>query len=413
MNFLDTNLLLNDNGNFPTEKFMLSSISIEELENIKTSNRDNEIKYQARRALHFLDEHPELYEIFIWTEKLTKYIKKYSLVDNNDSRIIISALEAKKKNPDLVFCTKDLSCYTIAKNIVGLKVNKTVETEEAYTGFLNLEFKTEDELAAFYNKIYDDKTWNPWGLKVNQYLILRDECGAAIEAYKWMGEGLGLDKVPYHTINTIMFDKVQPLDVYQQCVIDSFENNQINVIAGVSGGGKSYLSLAYMFKLLEGRKIDKIVIFANTVPTRGASEIGFLPGDRRSKLLESSIGNFLISHLGDIAEVEKLMDKGLLDILPMCDLRGFDLNDMRCGLYITEAQNMDIELMRLVLTRVGADTFVILDGDHKSQVDSPMYAGNANGLRRVIKVFSGSPLFGMIELQEVKRSEIARLALQL
>jgi predicted ribonuclease YlaK len=61
--------------------------------------------------------------------------------------------------------------------------------------------------------------------------------------------------------------------------------------------------------------------------------------------------------------VEMLIDKNQLLLLPMADIRGFDTSGMKAGIYITEAQNMNIDLMKLALQRVGEDSIVILDGD--------------------------------------------------
>jgi len=62
-----------------------------------------------------------------------------------------------------------------------------------------------------------------------------------------------------------------------------------------------------------------------------------LPGTREEKLLDSQIGNFLISKLGDRIEVERLIDDNKLLLLPMADIRGYDTTSMNAGIYITEA----------------------------------------------------------------------------
>ena len=97
-------------------------------------------------------------------------------------------------------------------------------------------------------------------------------------------------------------------------------------------------------------------------------------------------------------------------MLPMSDIRGFDSTGMHAGIYITEAQNMDIELMRLALQRVGEDSVCILDGDSDAQVDLSMYAGSNNGMRRVSQVFRGQDIYGEITLPNIYRSKIARIA---
>ena len=165
-----------------------------------------------------------------------------------------------------------------------------------------------------------------------------------------------------------------------------------------------------MFSLLEKGKIDKIIIFCNTVATKGSAKLGFYPGSRTEKLLDSQIGNFLISKLGDRFAVEKLIDDGKIMLLPVSDIRGFDTSGMNAAIYITEAQNLDKELIKLCLQRVGEDCICILDGDVTSQVDMKMYEGMHNGMRRVSKVFRGSNIYGEITLNKIRRSQIAELA---
>jgi predicted ribonuclease YlaK len=168
-----------------------------------------------------------------------------------------------------------------------------------------------------------------------------------------------------------------------------------------------------MFSLLEQGKIDKIIVFCNTVATKGSAKLGFYPGSRTEKLLDSQIGNLLESKLGDRYMVEKLITEGHLTLLPMSDIRGYDTSGMRAAIYISEAQNLDIELMRLALQRVGEDSICILDGDSNAQVDLSMYAGNNNGMRRVSQVFKGSDIYGEVTLKNIHRSKIAKLAQQL
>ena len=81
-------------------------------------------------------------------------------------------------------------------------------------------------------------------------------------------------------------------------------------------------------------------------------------------------------------EVERLISSEQLILLPMSDIRGYDTSGMNAGIYITEAQNLDVDLLKLALQRVGEDSIIILDGDTKSQVDLINYEGNRNGMRR-------------------------------
>ena len=140
-------------------------------------------------------------------------------------------------------------------------------------------------------------------------------------------------------------------------------HNKITMIKGPAGSGKTLLTLGFLFSQLEKGKIDKIIVFCNTVAAKNSARLGFLPGTRDEKLLDSQIGNLLISKIGGRTEVERLVDEEKLVLLPMSDIRGYDTTGMRAGIYISEAQNLDITLMKLGLERIGSDCICIIDGD--------------------------------------------------
>ena len=201
-----------------------------------------------------------------------------------------------------------------------------------------------------------------------------------------------------------------PNDPQQQCLADSLIHNKITLAKGLPGSGKTLLSLGFLFMQLERHKIDKIIVFCNTVAAHNAAKLGFLPGTRNEKLLDAQIGNLLISKLGSRTEVERLIDEEKLLLLPMSDIRGYDTTGMRAGIYISEAQNLDIPLMKLALQRIGEDSICVIDGDAKAQVDDVSFAGSNNGLRRLSKVFRGHDIYGEVELQQIHRSKIGLIA---
>jgi predicted ribonuclease YlaK len=149
------------------------------------------------------------------------------------------------------------------------------------------------------------------------------------------------------------------------------------------------------------------------VATKNSAKLGYLPGTRDEKLLDSQIGNLLISKLGSRMAVEKFIEDEKLLLLPFSDIRGYDTNGMNAGIYISEAQNLDISLMKLALQRIGNDSICIVDGDEKTQVDDIAFAGPNNGMRRLSKVFRGEDIYGEVELQNIHRSKIARIAEQM
>lgn len=118
----------------------------------------------------------------------------------------------------------------------------------------------------------------------------------------------------------------------------------------------------------------------------------------------------LASKLGDKIAVEQMIQQGKLLLLPMSDIRGFDTNGMKAGVYITEAQNLDINLIKLALQRIGDDSICIIDGDFDQQVDDVAFAGSNNGMRRVSQVFRGEDIYGEITLKKIHRSRIANIA---
>jgi predicted ribonuclease YlaK len=77
---------------------------------------------------------------------------------------------------------------------------------------------------------------------------------------------------------------------------------------------------------------------------------------------------------------------------------------------MTESQNTDIDLMKLVLQRTGDDCKVIIEGDYSTQVDSAYYAGVNNGMKRASEVFRGHNFYGEVTLPIIHRSKIAELA---
>lgn len=409
MKFLDTCTLMNMQQSAFRESFLISSITLSELESIKSSNsRDEEAKWQARKILHLLEEKQDDYEIILYNEKLCgNIINNYGLINNNDSKIIASAYLYYLNQPDTIFITSDLACRALARSI-GLPVEfmSNEYQDDEYHGYKEIKMNDE-ELADFYSNIYHNNI-NIYSLNENEYLLILNQENEIIDKYKWKDNQYY--KINYLTIESSMFGKISPKDTYQLIAMDSLYNNQLTVMRGKPGSGKSLLGLSYLIAMLEKGKIDKIVIFVNSVAVRGAAKLGFYPGDKNDKLLDSQIGNFLVSKLGSITEVEKMIDEGTLELVPVADCRGMDTTGMHAGCYITEAQNTNIDMMKLLLQRIGDDSIVVIEGDDKTQVDMSEYAGINNGLKRLSKVFRGQPFYGEVSLSNVYRGKIAARA---
>ena len=287
--FYDTCALLeNFQKAFDRGKVTISSITLKELEEIKTASyKDEEIKYKARKLLHYIQEHINEMDIVIYKNNLDEYLNSLSLPLNNDSRIIVSALtllkgkstfsllKGEKEDNKLIFFSNDISCATIAAS-VGLEVQTNyIDYSEEYTGFKEV-ILNEKELAKFYSDILYHKE-NPYNLLNEQYLLIKNNNNEIIDMYKW-SEKMGYTKIRYNKFESKTFGKTTAKDEYQKIAMDALKNHQITMLRGKAGTGKSYLSFAYMFELLEKNEIDKIIIFCNTVATKGSAKLGLIMG---------------------------------------------------------------------------------------------------------------------------------------
>lgn len=411
MYFYDTNALLDLGAKLfeNEEKFYLSTTSLHELEHIKTSkNKDEETRYKARKLVHLLDENPNKYEVIIYDKQERDLLEQYGLDESPDNQICACAetLAMSKGYDNVIFVSNDLCCKTIAKNCFRLIVESVKNNiDEEYKGFKEVVL-SDDDMAYFYGHL----TENIYELLTNEYIIIRNKDNEIVDKMRWDGEMY--QNVKIGTLKSDYFGSIKPYngDVYQQCVLNSLIMNQVTMIKGVAGTGKSYLALGYLFYLLDKRKIEKIIVFCNTVATNNSAKLGYYPGTKDEKLIDSAIGNMLGSKLGGTFAVERLIQDGKLVLLPMSDIRGYDTSNMNAGVYITEAQNMDISLMKLALQRIGEDCICIIDGDYNTQVDLSQYAGANNGMRRMSEVFRGQDFYGEVELQNIYRSKIAAIA---
>lgn len=393
------------------EPFYISVCTLNELENIKTNhNKDDSVRYKARQMAKLLDQHRDdgsytLEYDMMQLVSADEIIQGYPVAPETTDTKICEAANRVNNKRRITFCTDDICCKLIAHDIFNLSVCSTPDilSPDHYTGYKEVSPSPEDHAI-----LYEHPDENIFCLIPNQYLIVHSD--DAVDLFRWTGETHA--KVDYKSFKTMMFDTVKAKngDVYQKLAFDSLANNKITMLHGPAGTGKSYIAMAYMFKLLESHKIDKIIVFTNPCATTGAAKLGFYPGTRDEKLLDSQIGNMLGAKLGDKMMLERMLNENKIQLLPFSDIRGFDTTGMNCAVYITEAQNLDIEMMRLALQRIGEDCIAIIDGDYEAQVDMAAYSGSNNGMRRLSEVFRGSDFYGEVKLQNIYRSRIAALA---
>lgn len=393
--FYDTCSIMEDSGDL--SDVVISSVTIQELEHIKTSNSKSEdVRAKARRAVKNIRKYKV--ETIIYNPDWDIELLGMGLEDNNDNKIIISC---SKANCD-VFYTEDYLCELIASKIFNFETKRVRDdiTDE-YKGFIEVEGSDERTFDIYEPE--DGVCKNSFNLITNQYVnVMRD--GESIEAFRWNGSGYS--KVSNGKIKSMYFGDIKPKDIYQKMVIDSINNNTLTCISGKAGSGKSMLSLACGMELVEKGKYDRIVVLFNPCSVRGATQLGYYQGSLIEKALQSNIGNVLITKFGDRYAVENLISQGKLKLVPMVDCRGMEIRDNEI-LYITEAENMTVDMMKICLSRASQFAKIIVEGDYK-QIDNKIFMVD-NGMSRLVDKLKGEDCFGYVQLQNVWRSKIATL----
>lgn len=396
---VDTNVLLTNPDVIDEYKdiIILSSV-LHELEKHKVS-RDPDLAYRSRLATRKLENNKH---------KIKFDLKEYKVCLGEDydefyedNRILQACL-----NNHYSLLTHDLLMKLKAKGL-GIEIIENENTQlidDEISGYKEVHM-TQQEL----NQVYEHLDFNQWDLHVNQYLIIKDDISDEdIDCFKW--DGQYLHRVNTKGFTTTAFGKLKPYDFYQKAAIDSILTNDITCIKGKAGSGKSLLALYTAWNLIERNKYDRLIVFTNPVKTRNTESLGYYKGTRTDKLMDSQIGIMLASKFGDEMAVHMAINNNKLMLLPFSDIRGFDsTSELKSIVWITEAQNLNVDLMKLGLQRIGDNTKVIVDGDPNTQVDMDIYRTN-NGMKRMSQVFCGQDFYGEIELKNIYRSKVAEIA---
>jgi phosphate starvation-inducible protein PhoH and related proteins len=197
-----------------------------------------------------------------------------------------------------------------------------------------------------------------------------------------------------------------PKTVNQRRYLEAIERNDLVFGIGPAGTGKTYLAVAMAISALIGKKVSRIIL---TRPAVEAGErLGFLPGTLQEKV--DPYLRPLYDALYDMLEadkVEKLLERNTIEIAPIAFMRGRTLNDS--FIILDEAQNSTPEQMKMVLTRQGFNSKMVVNGDI-TQIDLP--AGKRSGLLDVIDVLRGVEGISFIHFDErdvVRHSLVQRI----
>ena len=382
-------------------KITIPMYVLEELDNLK--NKEGDKGFKARRALRNIEKYADDIEIYLPTDDEYRYfLPACWSTGKMDNEIINSAAILKSAGNQVKVLSNDLNVRLKCES-VEIDAESYYEIIEINSGWLQVSLSEEECLSL------DDEAIASM-LKTGQYLLVDEKgTGDLFAIYSRDNENKIRCVVPRH-IYSSHFGRIEALDEFQMCAIDSLYKDNLTVITGKAGSGKTLLSLSYALQEVLSGKRSKLIIFANPVKTRGSEQLGYYPGDRTEKLMQNSVGAMLVSKFGgDPMAVDQLIQDGMLEILPFSDIRGFEVSESQI-MYISEAQNLNVDLAKLAIQRCAEGAKIILEGDPQTQVDHYSFEGNQNGLRRVIEVFEGTEGFSHIYLPNIRRSKIADLA---
>ena len=235
-------------------------------------------------------------------------------------------------------------------------------------------------------------------------------------------------------VSTRPTEKFGPCSAEQFCARDLILDEQTLVMSlvGIAGTGKTLIALLCAYEMLRTGRVARIEVYR--LNAEAGREIGFLPGDLGDKMApwaKPIVDNLdfimrrlhgsarFTNHVADAGgerrdaphpTVEALLQSKTLEIAPINYLRGRSIHDT--AIIVDDGQNLTQEDMKLVLTRAGEGSRVILTGD-PDQIDREEINALSNGLVQVVERFKGQQGFAHLTMHEVMRSRIAEMAARL
>lgn len=194
----------------------------------------------------------------------------------------------------------------------------------------------------------------------------------------------------------------------QRVALDLLLDESVGIVSlgGKAGTGKSALALcAGLEAVLERRSQRKVVVFRPLYAV-GGQELGYLPGSENEKMspwAQAVFDTLSAVTSGDV--IEEILDRGMLEVLPLTHIRGRSLHDT--FVIVDEAQSLERNVLLTVLSRIGKDSRVVLTHD-VAQRDN-LRVGRHDGVVAVVEKLKGHPLFAHVTLNRSERSPIAAL----
>lgn len=431
---LDTSVLLSDPRaiyRFAEHDVVLPVVVITELEG---KRHHAELGYFARSALRLLDDlrvqHGRLDEplpigdlggtlrVELNHTDPTVLPAGFRLGDN-DTRILAVAANLAAEGRDVTVVSKDLP-MRVKASAVGLRAEEyrhELAVESGWTGMDALDL-TEQQMA---------QLWEHESLPLADVVPSSSEpgfgtaapgdlpCHTGLVLHSPRGSALGRVTADKH-VALVRGDRdvfgVHGRSAEQRIAIDLLLDEEIGIVSlgGRAGTGKSALALcAGLEAVLERRQHRKVMVFRPLYAV-GGQELGYLPGSEDEKM--NPWAQAVFDTLGALVSrevVEEVMDRDLLEVLPLTHIRGRSLH--AAFVIVDEAQSLERNVLLTVLSRIGQSSRVVLTHD-VAQRDN-LRVGRHDGVAAVIEALKGHPLFAHVTLTRSERSPVAALVTEL
>lgn len=429
---LDTSVILyahNSIMNFAEHDVVIPITVLEELDQFKKGNDTK--NFEAREFIRLLDELSKDHMIHDWTPLNGRGKGRFRVlmnpqnskasdlfgVDKNDHRILNAALSLKQteKGRKVILVSKDINLRLKAKSLdlfaedyeTG-KIKNILEVEN--TG----KETVEDVNPELINELYDTGVLDTSKLPsrdqraANTYYIIRSESKSVLAYYN--STLRQIEKIEKRTAYNI-----KPKNAEQTFALHAILNPEVKLVSiqGVAGTGKTLLALA---GALEQRHEYKQIFLARPIVPLSNKDIGYLPGDIKSKLnpyMEplwdnlKFIQNQYKESDKEFHKITELVNQEKLVIQPLAYIRGRSLSNI--FFIVDEAQNLTPHEVKTIISRAGDNTKIVFTGDIY-QIDTPYLDSQSNGLSYLIDRVKDHPVYAHIKLEKGERSELANLA---
>ncbi|MEV0275523.1 PhoH family protein [Streptomyces sp. NPDC050610] len=418
---LDTSVLLADPGSmsrFDEHEVVLPVVVVTELE---AKRHHPELGYFARQALRLLDGYRVQFgrlDAPIPIGELGGTLRVelnhsdpgvlpagFRLGDN-DSRILAVARNLQAEGHDVTVVSKDLPLRIKASSVGLLAEEYRAElaiTDSGWTGMTELAVTAEqvDELFAAESASVPEAAELP----VHTGLVLQSERGKALGRVAADG-----------SVRLVRGDReafgIHGRSAEQRVALDLLLDPDVGIVSmgGRAGTGKSALALcAGLEAVLERQQHRKVMVFRPLYAV-GGQELGYLPGSESEKMSPWAQAVFdTLSAVTSAEVIEEVVGRGMLEVLPLTHIRGRSLHD--AFVIVDEAQSLERNVLLTVLSRIGANSRVVLTHD-VAQRDN-LRVGRYDGVVAVVEKLKGHPLFAHITLNRSERSPIAALVTEM